>query len=141
MEFISFISSFIKNNHKARELMKKGWQVLLSASVLAGVVGSLFIRKNRGTDSSRLEELKNKYVGKWQFNNNHKKNHTLTISKKFELAIDEQPVKGLIIELNKDNLIVQDKYGYQIKILTNGNNPVSVYDEADDATYILDKIG
>ncbi|MDR0922188.1 MAG: DUF4828 domain-containing protein [Lactobacillales bacterium] len=121
--------------------MKKGWQVLLSASVLAGVVGSLFIRKNRGTDSSRLEELKNKYVGKWQFNNNHKKNHTLTISKKFELAIDEQPVKGLIIELNKDNLIVQDKYGYQIKILTNGNNPVSVYDEADDATYILDKIG
>lgn len=123
--------------------MKKNWSFLLGASLITGVVGSVFLKnkaKKQASDRSELN-LYESYKGNWWFVNRQKATqHTLKIEENLSILIDGKKLRYSLIELTKDRLVVQDEFGYHLIIQLEQAKPIALYDEADDATYPLEMI-
>lgn len=123
--------------------MKKHWAMVLGASLLTGVAGSWLIQKKRTSrlTNSDLTELSELYAGHWWFVNQQKATqHTLTVLDNLTLSIDGKEIPYTLIELTTKRFAIQDEYGYHLIIQCLNDVPTSLYDEADDVTYSLEKI-
>lgn len=115
--------------------MKLRWPLVLGASIGAFLLGTKVLSSDKPTADKKIA-LANLYTGSWQFNN-HKDlvNHSLTIYPDLSIAIDGKTIVYQLIELTEDKLTIQDQLGYHLIIQTKHKIPVSLYDEADDATF------
>lgn len=115
-------------------MKKRPWPFVVGAS-LAGVAYGLVTKKKK-------QDLKNnwakKYVGKWQFKNKNQIN-ILEITSDFHILVNDKKLAGVLEELSQEQLVWQDNFGYHIKILADDKAPVTIYDEADNVTYLLEK--
>ncbi len=117
-------------------MKSKHWPVVIGASLLSFTAGFL-AKKTQKSDS---KEWVNQYVGQWHYTSGHKhQQHHVKITREFKLFLDGHEVKGSLKEMSNKNLVWQDEFGYHVKIITNGQEPVELYDEADDKTYVLEK--
>ena len=57
-----------------------------------------------------------------------------------EIFIDGKRLPGKIVSLDNRELLFLDNYGYHLRIDAVNQLPVSVYDEADDRVYPLEKL-
>ncbi|MEI5994894.1 DUF4828 domain-containing protein [Candidatus Enterococcus mansonii] len=120
--------------------MKKHWSLFLGASLITGIAGSLFLKKKqeKQAESSIPDSYKN-YIGSWWFINNQKATqHTLTIENDLQILIDNRKLNYMLVELTNTRLVAQDEYGYHLIIQCIDRKPMSLYDEADDVTYLLE---
>ena len=124
--------------------MKKYWSLFLGASLITGFAGSLFLKKKQDNQQSYSEipNLYKRYLGSWWFVNKVKATqHTLTIEDDLQLIIDGKKLNYMLVELTSKRLVAQDEYGYHLIVQCLNDKPVSLYDEADDATYVLEATG
>jgi hypothetical protein len=122
--------------------MKKHWSFFLGASVLTGIAGSLFLKRKQTRQSDALvPNLYKTYIGSWWFVNKQKATqHTLKITDDLQIIIDDKKLSYALIELTNKRLVAQDEYGYHLIIQCLQEKPASLYDEADDTTYLLEEI-
>ncbi|MFD2306542.1 DUF4828 domain-containing protein [Enterococcus termitis] len=123
--------------------MKKHWSLFLGASLITGLAGSLFLKKKQEQQHSKasIPNLYKSYIGSWWFVNKQKATqHTLSIEEDLQLIIDGKKVNYGLIELTSKRLVAQDEYGYHLIVQCINETPSSLYDEADDATYVLEAI-
>ena len=123
--------------------MKKNWSFLLGASLITGVVGSVFLKNKAKKQPTERSEptLYKSYKGNWWFVNRQKATqHTLKIEEDLSILIDGKKLQYALIELTKDRLVVQDEFGYHLIVQSKQEKPITLYDEADDATYPLEPI-
>lgn len=123
--------------------MKKNWSLFLGASLITGIAGSMFLKKKQTNHQSDfgVPNLYNSYIGSWWFVNKLKATqHTLSIKEDLQIIIDGKKLSYILVELTTKRLVAQDEYGYHLIIQCLNDQPVSLYDEADDATYLLELI-
>ncbi|MGC6767181.1 DUF4828 domain-containing protein [Enterococcus sp. LJL128] len=123
--------------------MKKHWSFLLGASVVTGLASSLLFKnkKKKQEASQTASDLITLFQGKWWFINQGKATqHQLAIDEKLNIMIDGKPVTYSLVEWNIQRLVVQDTYGFHLIVETRNNQPYTLYDEADDRTYLLEKV-
>lgn len=121
--------------------MKKNWSLFLGASLITGIAGSLFLKKKqeRQRSDSDIPNLYKSYLGSWWFVNKQKATqHTLTIEDDLQITIDGKKLSYMLVELTNKRLVAQDEYGYHLIVQCLKDKPASLYDEADDATYVLE---
>ena len=103
--------------------MKKHWTFLVGASLLTGLAGSILWKKNKQLPSP--QELQHNYTGHWWFVDVKKATqHTLEITSSFNVFIDGKQTH---------------KLGYHLIIQCENGVPATLYDEADDETYTLER--
>ena len=123
--------------------MKKNWSILLGASLVTGIVGSIFLKNNSRKKPKELSEqtLYQSYKGNWWFVNRQKSTqHTLKIRENLSILIDDKQIDYVLLELTKERLVIQDEFGYHLIINSEHEKPITLYDEADDISYLLDVI-
>lgn len=121
--------------------MKKHWSLFLGASLITGIAGSLFLKKKQANQQpdSDIPNLYKSYLGSWWFVNKQKATqHTLKIEDDLQIIIDGKELRYMLVELTNKRLVAQDEYGYHLIIQCLNDKPASLYDEADDATYVLE---
>lgn len=125
-------------------MMKKYWSFLLGASLLTGLAGSIFFKQKHDTPQSDLPAttLDKIYTGSWWFVNKFKATqHVLEIDEKLAITIDGKALHYFLIELTPQRLVAQDEFGYHLIVQCNHDTtPTSLYDEADDCTYLLEPV-
>ncbi|MGX7244060.1 DUF4828 domain-containing protein [Enterococcus quebecensis] len=120
--------------------MKKHWSLFLGASLITGIAGSLFLKKKqeKQVESTIPDSYKN-YIGSWWFVNKQKATqHTLKVEDSLQILIDDRKLSYMLVELTNTRLVAQDEYGYHLIIQCIDRKPTSLYDEADDVTYLLE---
>ncbi|WP_422392804.1 DUF4828 domain-containing protein [Ligilactobacillus salivarius] len=81
------------------------------------------------------------YFGVWMFTDEiSKRSHRLEVADNLEIFIDGKRLPGKIVSLDNRKLLFLDNYGYHLRIDAVNQLPVSVYDEADDRVYPLEKL-
>lgn len=123
--------------------MKKHWSLFLGASLITGIAGSLFLKKQKGKQSLEpdVASLYKSYLGSWWFVNKQKATqHTLKIDEHLRILVDDRELRYKLVELTVKRLVIQDEYGYHLIVQCINKKPASLYDEADDATYVLEAI-
>ena len=123
--------------------MKKRWSFLLGVSVLTGIASSLLVKKGKSTQEAILtpSDLLTIYQGQWWFVDTRKATqHQLSIDEELQIRIDEKFLEYTIIEWTAKRLVVQDTFGFHLIIETKDDTPHTLYDEADDRTYTLEKV-
>lgn len=121
--------------------MKKHWSLFLGASLITGIAGSLFLKKQQEKQQadSDIPTLYKSYLGSWWFVNKVKATqHTLKIEDDLQIIIDGKNLSYMLVELTNKRLVAQDEYGYHLIVQCLNDKPASLYDEADDATYVLE---
>lgn len=66
--------------------------------------------------------------------------HQLLIDDQLQIQIDGKKLTFSLIEWNLKRLVVQDSFGFHLIIETKNDIPYTLYDEADDRTYLLEKV-
>ncbi|MBL1227887.1 DUF4828 domain-containing protein [Enterococcus sp. BWB1-3] len=123
--------------------MKKRWSFLIGASVLTGIASSLLFKKNKSSQESNLtaSDLIKIFQGQWWFVDKMKATqHQLSIDDQLQIQIDGKKLTFSLIEWNIKRLVVQDSFGFHLIIETKNDIPYTLYDEADDKTYLLEKV-
>ncbi|MGM0218237.1 DUF4828 domain-containing protein [Enterococcus sp. AZ126] len=121
--------------------MKKHWSLFLGASLITGIAGSLFLKKKQEKQQPDIDipNLYKRYLGSWWFVNKLKATqHTLKIEDDLQIIIDGKNLSYMLVELTSKRLVAQDEYGYHLIVQCLNGKPASLYDEADDATYVLE---
>ncbi len=86
------------------------------------------------------QELQHNYTGHWWFVDVKKATqHTLEITSSFNVFIDGKQTHALLVELTPKRLVILDKLGYHLIIQCENGVPATLYDEADDETYTLER--
>jgi hypothetical protein len=76
------------------------------------------------------------FAGTWRFyDERQKRHHQLRVSSQLEIKIDGHPLAGQVTQLNRQQLVFLDQYGYELRITANDQQPTTIYDEADHRTY------
>lgn len=120
-----------------RNFFEKHWTFLVGASLLTGLAGSI-LWKNKQLPSP--QELQHNYTGHWWFVDVKKATqHTLEITSSFNVFIDGKQTHALLVELTPKRLVILDKLGYHLIIQCENGVPATLYDEADDETYTLER--
>lgn len=88
------------------------------------------------TPVSPMLELAQLYTGKFAFVDElTNKSHQLIVNPTLAIKIDGRTLPGQVVGITTDALTFLDHYGYQLIITAKEGHPVTVYDEAEDATY------
>lgn len=96
------------------------------------------LEKNKQLPSP--QELQHNYTGHWWFVDVKKATqHTLEITSSFNVFIDGKQMHALLVELTPKRLVILDKLGYHLIIQCENGVPATLYDEADDETYTLER--
>lgn len=109
---------------------------LFGVSVIAGLTG-VFTRSSRKhtTQQSSLPLL---YSGTWTYSDHDDHRiHRIQINPDLSLHIDNHIEPATVEQINSQELVYLDSFGYHLKIQANEQRPVALYDEADNATYVL----
>lgn len=107
-----------------------------AAAFLATLVGgSIAIKKKKKQEKSFDPS---QYQGVWSFIDDNQQNEQLRVSPTFDFSINDHSLGTTLIELNEQQLIVRDHYGYY---LTLSYEKMTFYDESTDSTYQIKKIG
>ena len=81
-------------------------------------------------------ELAENFTGHYAFlDEQTNKSHQLIIAPDLTIKIDGRALPGQVIGVTTSALTFLDHYGYQLIISCEDGLPMSVYDEAEDATY------
>lgn len=76
------------------------------------------------------------FAGTWRFyDQRQKRHHILQVSTQLQIEIDGHPLAGQVTQLNRQQLVFLDQYGYELRITANDQQPTTIYDEADHRTY------
>ncbi len=107
-----------------------------AAAFLATLVGgSIAIKKKKKQEKSFDPS---QYQGVWSFIDDNQQNEQLRVSPTFDFSINDHSLGTTLIELDEQQLIVRDHYGYY---LTLSYEKMTFYDESTDSTYQIKKIG
>ncbi|MFT8609352.1 MAG: DUF4828 domain-containing protein [Liquorilactobacillus nagelii] len=80
------------------------------------------------------------YTGHWYFSDKEtKRAHQLEITEQLGILIDGHQLPGKIVQIYNQELLFLDKYGYHLRIDASNQQPVSLYDEADNRVYPVSK--
>ncbi|WP_086350476.1 DUF4828 domain-containing protein [Candidatus Enterococcus clewellii] len=123
--------------------MKKHWSFLLGASVVTGIASSLLFKhgKKKLDENRSTADLIKVYQGQWWFVDKKKATqHQLTIDDKLTIVLDGKELEFALIEWNMTRLTIQDSFGFHLIIETKADKPATLYDEADDSTYLLEAV-
>lgn len=112
--------------------MKK-YSILLGASLLTGLLGSLLLRKEKQSIG-----VQKSFIGTWAYTSLTGELVSLAISSDYELEINRQKQKTSMVELTPERLVLLDSMGYQLLFEQKDGHTV-FYDEADDRKYLLTK--
>lgn len=78
------------------------------------------------------------YAGQYAFLDElTNKTHSLVITPELTIKIDRKTLAGHVVGLTTSTLTFQDHYGYELVIQNGETGPVSIYDEAEAATYAI----
>lgn len=105
-----------------------------AAAFLTTLVGSSIAIKKKQKKTFDPSQ----YQGVWSFIDDNQHNEQLSVSPTFDFSINAHSLDTTLIELNEQQLIVRDHYGYY---LTLSYEKMTFYDESTDATYQIKKIG
>lgn len=102
---------------------------------------SLFNRHQRpGITLPSTQQITNQYLGRWYILDRAKNiQHTIELLPNFNILIDNTPFDCTLIELSKSNLILRDKFGYLITVNCEQSVPKTLYDEAENRTFDIEK--
>lgn len=112
--------------------MKKRILYFLLAG-MATVAGKKILDRNKQQVS--FDHL-NKYCGQWTFTDKNQTSHELTITSDYSFLLDNRSLGTVLVEVTPEKLIVRDQYGFY---LTFSYSDMLLYDEANDATYLISK--
>ncbi len=105
-----------------------------AAAFLATLIGS-------GIAFKKKKQEKNfdpsQYQGIWSFVDDNQQNERLQVSPTYDFSINGHSLGTTLIELNDQQMIVRDHYGYY---LTLSYKEQTFYDESTDSTYHIKKI-
>lgn len=121
-------------------IMRKNSLLVSSIGLVAGISSSLgFTQLKRKIKP--LTSLPVLYAGNWKyFDGTRNRTHTISISPKLNLTIDDQAIPANVEHINSQELTFVDKFGYRITIQTNQERPVKLIDEADDQAYNIEPL-
>ena len=111
--------------------------ILLFGVSLAAGLSSTFTRSGqKHTDNqSSLPML---FSGTWKYSDhNDHRIHRIQINPDLTLHIDGRKENATVESITAQELVYLDGFGYHLRIHANEQQPVSLYDEADNATYTL----
>jgi len=120
--------------------MKKNSLLVSSIGLVAGISSSLgFSQLKRKIKP--LTSLPILYAGSWKYvDGTRNRTHTITISPKLNLTIDNQAIPANVEHITSQELTFVDKFGYRITVQTNQERPVKLIDEADDQAYNIEPL-
>ncbi|GEK28261.1 DUF4828 domain-containing protein [Furfurilactobacillus siliginis] len=110
--------------------------ILFGVSLAAGLT-SAFTRsaKKQPDTQSSLPML---YSGTWKYSDhNDHRIHRIQINPDLTLHVDGRAEQATVESISAEELVYLDNFGYHLRIQANEQQPVSLYDEADNATYTL----
>ncbi|MGX7420177.1 DUF4828 domain-containing protein [Carnobacterium gallinarum] len=121
--------------------MKNRFRILLGISMLAGLTGSTIMhRKQKKWTTSPLDSHLF-FLGSWRKSESPSSDSAfLTFNRTGSVTLNKKLLKGNIIQLNEQQLIFEDSYGYQLILNKLGENKLNLYDDAEDKEYILERI-
>ncbi|MEY8446087.1 DUF4828 domain-containing protein [Enterococcus ratti] len=111
--------------------MRRKKRIYGIATFLAILLGRMMLKKNRLPSFDPVQ-----YHGSWSFTDENKQPQQLLITSTFDLSINGHSLKTKVVELNKQQLTLQDQYGFY---LTLSYSNQTFYDESTDITYPLKK--
>ncbi|OTN77002.1 hypothetical protein A5886_002082 [Enterococcus sp. 8G7_MSG3316] len=112
--------------------MKKK-SLLIGLSLATGFVSSLLLRKEK-----QKHEIRQNFIGKWQFTSKMKEPIIVEIGADYTLSIEEKTIPTTIVELSPTRLVLLDSFGYHLVFEQKGA-VITLYDEAEDTHYSLKK--
>ncbi|WP_282708680.1 DUF4828 domain-containing protein [Ligilactobacillus sp. Marseille-Q7487] len=118
-------------------MKRKGLTIIGGITPLVTGIGKMVhtVTKKRASVKPALPLI---YAGTWMFTDelSHKV-HQLEISVELTIALDGRQLLGKVEQLDSNELVFLDNYGYHLRISAVNNLPVSVFDEADNRVYEL----
>lgn len=115
-----------------RECVKKK-SLLIGLSLATGFVSSILLKKEK-----QKQEIRQNFIGKWQFTSKVKEPIIVEIGADYTLSIEEKVVPTTIVELSPMRLVLLDSFGYHL-IFEQKGAVITLYDEAEDTHYSLKK--
>ncbi|WP_430609551.1 DUF4828 domain-containing protein [Enterococcus sp. DIV0876] len=112
--------------------MKKK-SLLIGLSLATGFVSSILLKKEK-----QKQEIRQNFIGKWQFTSKMKEPIIVEIGADYTLSIEEKVVPTTIVELSPMRLVLLDSFGYHL-IFEQKGAVITLYDEAEDTHYSLKK--
>jgi hypothetical protein len=110
---------------------------------LSDIFDSSFLAKPLQSFLSKYEDEQTKqrelamiYFGSWEFSDN-KRTHVITIYPDLSIDLDHQAIIYKQVELSTEKFTIQDQFGYHLTIHTDQQIPQTIYDEAEEKTYLL----
>lgn len=96
--------------------------------------------KKEGITLPTQSELLNQYIGRW-FIIDRKNNiqHSLEFTTEHTLFIDNSIFDYTVVDISYKNLVIRDKFGYLITVSCENKQPVSLFDEANNRLYAVEK--
>lgn len=119
--------------------MKHRFKLLIGISLLAGFASSTLLHKPKDAPPQlRGSEF---FLGSWRKNEAPVTEAAfLIISEVGLFTLNQLPLAGKIIQLDEQRLVFEDNYGYQLILEKMGINQLSLFDDAEDREYILERI-
>lgn len=116
--------------------MKKHFPLVIGASLLTGLAGSILLRKKQSVHSENYR----RFIGEWQYKKGRTGNPiAVTVTDKYQILFQDQLEPTTLVELTPSRLVLLDKLGYHI-IFEEKNNQLTFYDETEDKTFSLTPI-
>ncbi|QIL45677.1 DUF4828 domain-containing protein [Vagococcus coleopterorum] len=99
-----------------------------------------FLKKKQTKQGPSEKIIKKQYVGRWYvFDRTKSIQHSLEIKPDFSMLLDNGHYQFTLITLTEEKLVLRDRLGYFITITCKDQQPVSLFDEAENKTYDLEK--
>jgi len=108
--------------------------LLIGLSLATGFVSSILLKKEK-----QKQEIRQNFIGKWQFTLKMNKPVIVDITADYTLLIEEKLIPTTIVELTPTRLVLLDTFGYHL-IFEQKGAVITLYDEAEDTHYSLKKM-
>ena len=116
--------------------MKRRGAILFGLSLLAGLSSTLLHKRHPSTIADG--DLAVFYAGTWTYREEaHHRDHTLEIDPNMMIRIYGRSVPDTVESISSSALVLLDQYGFHLEVRANEQRPVTLFDEADDRSYVI----
>ncbi|TBX47330.1 DUF4828 domain-containing protein [Lactiplantibacillus paraplantarum] len=116
--------------------MKRRGVILFGLSLLAGLSSTLVRKRHPSTVADG--DLAVFYAGTWTYRDEaHHRDHILEIDPNMMIRIDGRSMPATVESISASALVLLDQYGFHLEVRANEQRPVTLFDEADDRSYVI----